>query len=303
MAVADHADDDSRFNESAALEELERVRQEIERYQAVRAEVNDEFERFIKSFKPLPPVESPPPTFSPAHADVEKPSRHTPAPAPLSPDPASAEVPRAPFEPSVAFLAGTATEPSTPFDSLETPGLPIPEARDTDNVRLERVVSHAPVPPDLVLAPPPPAVVRHRANPRTWLVLGSVVAIVSAGGYAWTSRKGRPDPSATTTTSAVAATTPVTAPKPSPIAPPRAPSPFESVLVTTRPAWVRVIADGERVLERELPADARIPFTARKTIVVRTGDAGAVRLTIGGVDRGVLGREGEVVTRTFTVAQ
>lgn len=74
-----------------------------------------------------------------------------------------------------------------------------------------------------------------------------------------------------------------------------------SEITTLRPVWVRVIADGERVVERELPADARIPFTAEKTIVIRTGDAGAVRLTIRGEDQGVLGRDGEVVTRSFTV--
>jgi hypothetical protein len=65
--------------------------------------------------------------------------------------------------------------------------------------------------------------------------------------------------------------------------------------------WVRVIADGERIVERELPADTRIPFSAEKTIVIRTGDAGAVRLSIRGEDRGVLGRDGVVVTRTFEV--
>ena len=74
-------------------------------------------------------------------------------------------------------------------------------------------------------------------------------------------------------------------------------------LTTTRHVWVRVIADGERVLERELPAGSRIPITAQKTIVIRTGDAGAVTLTIAGEDQGTLGREGQVVTRTFTVPE
>jgi hypothetical protein len=64
---------------------------------------------------------------------------------------------------------------------------------------------------------------------------------------------------------------------------------------------VRVIADGERVIERELPADARIPFKAERTIQIRTGNAGAVRLSIRGKDQGSLGKIGEVVTRSFTV--
>jgi cytoskeleton protein RodZ len=62
---------------------------------------------------------------------------------------------------------------------------------------------------------------------------------------------------------------------------------------------VRVLADGERVVERELPANARVPLKAEKTIVIRTGDAGAVRLSIGGREHVVLGRDGEVVTRRF----
>jgi hypothetical protein len=65
--------------------------------------------------------------------------------------------------------------------------------------------------------------------------------------------------------------------------------------------WVRVVVDGKREVERELEANARIPLAGR-TIVIRTGDAGAVRVEINGQDRGLLGRDGEVVTRTFTVS-
>jgi hypothetical protein len=75
----------------------------------------------------------------------------------------------------------------------------------------------------------------------------------------------------------------------------------ESAIVTERQVWMRVIVDGERVLEREVPAGTRIPLRAEKTIVIRTGDAGAVRLSIRGGTGTLLGREGEVVTRSFTV--
>ncbi|CAN5261796.1 hypothetical protein BH20GEM2_BH20GEM2_09280 [soil metagenome] len=71
-------------------------------------------------------------------------------------------------------------------------------------------------------------------------------------------------------------------------------------ITTTRLVWLRVLADGERVLERRLPADSRVPVTAEKTIVIRTGDAGAVRVSVGGRDQGFLGASGRVVTRTFT---
>jgi hypothetical protein len=72
-------------------------------------------------------------------------------------------------------------------------------------------------------------------------------------------------------------------------------------IVTTRRVWMRVLVDGERVLEREVPADRRVPLSPQYTIVIRTGDAGAVRLSIRGEDQGFLGREGEVLTRSFTV--
>lgn len=72
-------------------------------------------------------------------------------------------------------------------------------------------------------------------------------------------------------------------------------------LTALRRVWVRVLVDGERALERELETHARVPLSPGRTIVIRTGDAGAVRLLLHGRDQGSLGRDGEVVTRTFTV--
>jgi hypothetical protein len=97
-----------------------------------------------------------------------------------------------------------------------------------------------------------------------------------------------------------------------PVAPPQAAAPAAaapapvvpaggSEIVAERKVWLRVIADGEKILEREVPAGTRIPIKAEKTIVVRTGDAGAVRLSIRGFASVLLGREGEVVTRSFSV--
>jgi hypothetical protein len=89
---------------------------------------------------------------------------------------------------------------------------------------------------------------------------------------------------------------------PTPAAQAPAPAPgSDTVLTTTRAVWLRVVADGERIISRELPADARVPLNAEKTIEIRAGDAGAVRLSIRGRDQGALGRDGEVVTRSFTV--
>jgi hypothetical protein len=43
-----------------------------------------------------------------------------------------------------------------------------------------------------------------------------------------------------------------------------------------------------------------VPIRAAETIAIRAGDAGAVRFAIAGQDQGSLGRDGIVVTRTFS---
>jgi cytoskeleton protein RodZ len=131
------------------------------------------------------------------------------------------------------------------------------------------------------------------------VLVGGLVLLAIAALATWSIRTGDPQPVASDP-AAVEPAVPPPAASPPPVA---APSPAETELTTIRPVWVRVIADGERVVERELPADARVPLKAGKTIVIRTGDAGAVRLSIAGRDQGFLGRDGEVVTRTFAVGE
>jgi hypothetical protein len=85
---------------------------------------------------------------------------------------------------------------------------------------------------------------------------------------------------------------------PAPAAAP--PAGFQVELTTLRRVWVRVIVDGERTIEREIPAGERLPLSAAETVVIRAGDAGALRVAIGGKDQGPLGPEGFPVTRTFS---
>ena len=86
-----------------------------------------------------------------------------------------------------------------------------------------------------------------------------------------------------------------------PPAPPVQPAAPAAELTTTKAVWVRVLVDGERTIERELPADSKIPLAATKQIVIRAGNAGAVRVFVGGKDLGPLGREGVAVTRTYDI--
>ena len=71
-------------------------------------------------------------------------------------------------------------------------------------------------------------------------------------------------------------------------------------LTTLRPVWMRVTVDGERQVERQVAGGQKLAFAADRAIVVRAGDAGAVRLAIGGADQGLLGSSGQVVNRTLT---
>jgi len=74
-------------------------------------------------------------------------------------------------------------------------------------------------------------------------------------------------------------------------------------IVTSRRVWLRVVVDGARVVEREVAEDTRIPVQAGSQLVLRAGDAGAVRVSIAGKDQGVLGGTAQVVTRTFDLSK
>ena len=227
------------FDERAALDELERLRGQIERHKARRRAVEAEFDGFIRSFKTpgggaQPPVSQERKRFTPV---VE--------PRALPPPAASPE--------------------------------PVQPARRTMSTRTRAAICGALV----VMAGG--ALVTW-----TWGRRGPASASASASSTAAPASDAAPS-AALPATLEPSGGTRVTA------------APDATELVTSRAVWIRVIADGARVVERELPANARVPLKANKTIVIRTGDAGAVRLSIGGQDQGVLGRNGEVVTRTFTV--
>jgi hypothetical protein len=75
---------------------------------------------------------------------------------------------------------------------------------------------------------------------------------------------------------------------------------LEIEMTTIRPVWMRVTVDGERRLEREVAAGQRLTFGADRSIVIRAGDGGGVRLSIDGRDQGLLGRDGQIAVRTLT---
>jgi cytoskeleton protein RodZ len=66
------------------------------------------------------------------------------------------------------------------------------------------------------------------------------------------------------------------------------------------PSWMRVTVDGQVQLEGEQSEGTTLDFSAEDTITLRLGDAGVVRVTVNGEDRGMLGERAEVVEQTFT---
>jgi hypothetical protein len=254
------------------LEELERFRQDIERYRARRKAVAEEFEGFVRSFKT--PAASEPAVAPVRPAMAPRRAEPPPSPRPSPPPPA----PAAAVAPSPAPIAPVA-RPAAPA---------------------------APAPP--VAAASAPAA-RHERRSRAGLgpVLAVAGLVVLIGVALWVFSRpgpvGTPAPATGTAAGRTPAAVSVPAEPPAVAAAPVAaqPGPSDSVLTTTRAVWVRVIADGSRIVSRELPAGSQVPFKAEKAIEIRTGDAGAVRLSIGGRDQGPLGRDGAVVTRSFTV--
>jgi hypothetical protein len=147
--------------------------------------------------------------------------------------------------------------------------------------------------------PAAPPTARRRPMPRIVLIAGGVLA-VATGAILTRAWRGSPEqlsaPAAVETPAAEPANSPRGADVPSDSA-----SAAPAELIAVRDVWVRATVDGQRVVERELEAGARVPLRGR-TIVIRAGNAGAVRMVIDGQDRGTVGAEGVVLTRTYTTS-
>jgi Domain of unknown function (DUF4115) len=141
-------------------------------------------------------------------------------------------------------------------------------------------------------------------------VIGGGILVVAVGSLLVLRTRQSPPAPAPTAVAPPAATgapaTPAAAPREAATTPAPPPvvgvpnGPFQAELTALRTVWVRVLVDGQKVVERELKANEHVPIRAADTIAIRAGDAGAVRFAIAGQDQGPLGRDGIVVTRTFS---
>jgi len=273
------------FDEQVALEELDRLRQSIERFRRQRTEVLEEFDRFTRSF---------------ARSRAEEPVR----------DSGRTEVPVSigPVETAPAGSAGVSLfqkrEPAATSD-LDHPqdgfasdaALPPPE---------HPLIAPGVIPRAGKQSGPVSRPLRSR-----FLVIPGAIAIVVVL-LVVINRSVRPAPSdpgvpAVETSSPAAGVpdpnTPVTPAVPSALPGSVEAGGVQVELTTLRKVWVRVLTDGARAIERELEADVRIPLRAERTIAIRAGNAGSVRLVVDGRPLGLMGEDGEAVTRTFTAAK
>ena len=286
---------------------------------------------------PPPPQAAPVPRSdaSPGTPGVAaaQPAASTPPPASVTAQPvapavqpiaAALQVPPLDVTAPIAVLS----EPSDPSAMPPAPSMlpssgPLPGPpveRPAPDVFDERGLdAFAPDAPDWAQAYPAPASAPHEPFPsalappprrpplRRPAVAGAAVAVLAAVAVVFFGRSGKDDvaPGATPQSSTapaaangVPAASAVPAAEPAPAPAPPAPG---AELVTARRVWLRVTVDGARTVEREVPADTRLTFAPTKEMVVRAGDAGAVRMRMAGKDMGPIGPDGQVATRTFAV--
>ena len=287
---------DQPFDERAALGQLERFRTEIERYRKERQTVHQEFEHFVSSF-PSPESVFPPetPEMIPAKHRYAETASNLPVPLPPVPPRPSAPPATVQPPPRPSIAAPPRTDAAIPTIKAPPPAAPPTEAGTQPPAPSSTFAALSDVEPTAPLADTP-------APKRSGVPILILLVVLAAAAGLWIWNAQRVEPQQEVSGDAAPGQQPPVAAAPTAETTPPAPT-TESVVTTVRRAWVRVIADGERVVERELAADTRLPFNAEKTIVIRTGDAGAVRLSIRGEDQGPLGRDGQVVTRTFTVPE
>ena len=271
---------DAPWDERAALEELERLKRGIEEWRQRRKEVQAEFDRFVRGFRTMPPEREilDPPAMNGAVRKSELALGET-----LAAD-GSVAAPLTSVPISPMTVKDPAISPSDPDSSTAPPYFPIVATTVNDG-----------------------APSRGQRTRRTQLiaVTGGVAVAIAAGALLMRTWGGKPDGSSGASKQsaagrAIQAPRPTAPSNPTPI--PAIPDATRSEITALRRVWVRVIVDGTREVEREMQAGERIPLRAGRTTVIRAGNAGAVRVTINGEDRGTLGPEGEVVTRTLQTA-
>ncbi len=158
--------------------------------------------------------------------------------------------------------------------------------------------------PLAALAPPPPATAVATSTSTPWIVTATPRAVGTLPQPEATNPGEIVVPAATSDILPLPTpTVPATAqPTPRPTATPEVVgSAITAEMKAVQRAWVRVLVDGAVAEEGFLsPEDQRV-WEATQSIVIRTGNAGGVNLTLNGEDLGPMGDVGQVVERSWVV--
>jgi uncharacterized protein DUF4115 len=286
-------------DQRAILDELERLHDAIQFTRRQRQQKAEEFDAFVKTFRGPRMIERQAAVEAiEAAAKAQGGESIPPSPPPIVPSfpppPAPSRSARdAPGESSAPRLAALPSEAVLRElrQKVETE-----ESEDVLRELQRRVATSEPA----VTRPPRPRSAAARIPSRTLaIVVGAAVLLVIVL-MLW-----RPWQRPASTTAlpgqgpAQPATTPAGSGTTATAAPPTS-RPVQLELTAARAVWLRVVADGKNVLEREVASGEVVSFGADQTIVVRAGDAGSVRVRQNGTDLGALGKDGLPTTRTFT---
>jgi hypothetical protein len=281
--MAGTTDEHLPWNEGSALEELERIKEAIEECRRRRKELQAEFDGFVRSFRSSGKERT---AVEPGNTNIGA-AGEAPQPAPIVPASSTAIPLAAPLPPIAAAPADHPPEPAPPSF--------VPAV-------VEPPVS---APPAALRTPTTPAT-NWRTRRMSLVGVAAAVGVVVIAGFLM-ARSGPRPADATSSTVANRAAAPARPPAQSAAVPSNPPSeavqagPPRSEILAVRRVWVRVVVDGVKAAEREMEAGERVTLPAGATAAIRAGNAGAVRVTVNGEDRGLLGAEGEVLTRTVRI--
>jgi hypothetical protein len=275
--------DKPEFDETAVLEELERLRGAIRLARTKREEKVAEFETFMRDARMASRREAARAVGVPEEElEIQGPAV---APAPIP------EIRQAPLDPGVWSPPSSVFRPAEP-----APAPPSPVSRLDD-------MSEA----NAAFPEPGP---QRRAIDKYIIAAGAAVLVVALLLVSW--RGGDPGTAApggpTTRTAApggqgASPASPTTAGEAqqggTAATPPATPLPLQVEIVTVRKVWLRVTVDGDRAIEDEVEQGQRLRFGASKAIVIRAGDAGSVTIAVDGQAPAPLGPAGQTVTRTL----
>jgi cytoskeleton protein RodZ len=178
---------------------------------------------------------------------------------------------------------------------------------DPDQTARDYFAQFAPVVVDPPPAPPPPVsrpLTFPRRVPASAGVLVGIVLIVGIIGVAMRPRPASPpvvrDAVAPTTGAGTPAPVADSTPAPADTRAGAAASPLTVTIVASEPCWITASADGKRVLYRILQSGAAETLTAQRSVVIRAGNAGALRWRVNDRAEMPFGKAGEVRTVRVT---